>query len=880
MEKDNNQQNITSKKSKYLKKLLALALCASMLLSQATAFAAGEWTENETVLNKEEAAKNASIKQSVPPVPAEYNHAADAARVTFLVQKLDYEGNGYNGDMKTDYYLSYSVDKTGADNTVFVSLVDKKAGAVIETKQVTPGQTIQFDQLKTQKYVYTIEYLKDNQLRVVNGQGGGDTDTVVYDFVTSRIGGGFNELGIDVPTLKAQHVTRYVTDEEKPEELAKYTQTGDVATNEFRAAGKAEFKGYEYVAEKAPDSESSRGYVAAGYKEGTALLQYAKDYKQATVRYTTKDDGTARVLTFIINPDHPNFKDYYQKDSITTDDLALNKIMEVVNNPNRTPEDVARLNSPEFPFLLMFVSEELAPGQYNEGNDALGRPDPWVYETSKNWAVPKSNQDGKIVEGYSTKSLKHTLGLHNGHDKGNLYSEAQHYLVNEEGKYIDLDGNVVDKPTVIIGGLIQSLVNRTRTINAETIHYYRPLKGSVIVNYVDTAGAVIAPKVTDIADAPHNTAYDTEVDNKPLTIVADNGATYRYKEVQNGSADTIGKVVGGEELSVTYVYDLIPNDQGDVVVHYVDTEGNVIKSPVFDEKGADSDSPYDTTDKREKEITFNGKTYRYKEIQNGSDPEKGKIVGGESKNVTYVYELVPEKGSVKVNYVDEEGTVIKDPVFDEENADAGKDYDTAIDNKPKTIKTADGKEYELVKVHENSAAEQGKIVGGETLEVTYVYKLKNGGENPSEPPVIEPKGNVIVNYVDEDGNVIKKPVFDEKDQVVGKDYDTKDNKPKTITTEDGTTYELVPNKTKGNETGKVVKGDTEITYVYKKVEKKPVPKPNNNNPNNNPNNNGTNKSGKGPYTGDSNNIFLQAGLLAFAAIGLTLTLILKKRVKR
>lgn len=63
MEKDNNQQNITSKKSKYLKKLLALALCATMLLSQATAFAAGEWTENETVLNKEEAAKNASIKQ-------------------------------------------------------------------------------------------------------------------------------------------------------------------------------------------------------------------------------------------------------------------------------------------------------------------------------------------------------------------------------------------------------------------------------------------------------------------------------------------------------------------------------------------------------------------------------------------------------------------------------------------------------------------------------------------------------------------------------------------------------------------------------------------------------------------------------------------------
>ena len=712
-----------------------------MFLGQMTAYAAGEWTENEEVLNKDAAAKSASIAQDVPPVPAEYNHAADASRVTFLVQKLDFNGNGYNGDMNTDYYLSYSVDKTGADNTVFVSLVDKKAGAVLETKQVTPGQTIQFDQLKTDKYVYTIQYLADNQLRVVNGQGGGDTDTVVYDLITSRTGGGFNELGIDVPTLKAQHVTRYVTIDEPPVELAKYTQTGDVATNKFTAAGKAEFKGYEYVAEKEPDSESTRGYVAAGYKAGTALLQYGKNYKQATVRYITKDDGTARVLAFMINPDHPNFKDYYQKDSITVDDLKLNEIMAVVNNPNRTPEEVARLNSPEFPFLLMFVSEELAPGQYNEGNDALGRPDPWVYETSKNWAVPKSNQGGQIVEGYSTKSIKHTLGLYNGHEKGNLYSEAQHYLVNEDGKYLDLEGNVVDKPTVIIGGLIQSLVNRTKTIDAETVYYYRALKGSVVVNYVDTTGVVIAPKVTDIADVPHNTAYDTEIDNKPLTIVAENGATYRYKEVKNDSADPIGKVVGGEELNVTYVYDLIPDDVGDVVVHYVDTEGNVIKAPVFDEENANADSPYDTTDKREKEITFNGKTYRYKEIQKDSDPEKGNIAGGTSKNVTYVYELVPEKGSVKVNYVDEQGVVIKDPVFDEENADAGTDYDTAADNKPKTIKTADGKEYELVRVQEDSAAEQGKIEGGKTLEVTYVYKLKSGGENPDVPSVTDPKGN-------------------------------------------------------------------------------------------------------------------------------------------
>ncbi|SUN58210.1 muramidase-released protein [Streptococcus hyointestinalis] len=51
-------------------------------------------------------------------------------------------------------------------------------------------------------------------------------------------------------------------------------------------------------------------------------------------------------------------------------------------------------------------------------------------------------------------------------------------------------------------------------------------------------------------------------------------------------------------------------------------------------------------------------------------------------------------------------------------------------------------------------------------------------------------------------------------------------KPNTITTEDGTTYELV--RVDGSETGTVVGGKTtEVTYVYRKVTpaKKVVNKP-------------------------------------------------------
>ena len=48
----------------------------------------------------------------------------------------------------------------------------------------------------------------------------------------------------------------------------------------------------------------------------------------------------------------------------------------------------------------------------------------------------------------------------------------------------------------------------------------------------------------------------------------------------------------------------------------------------------------------------------------------------------------------------------------------------------------------------------------ERKDVTYIYKLK---EQPAQP-----KGNVYVHYVDENGNTIKTSVVDEKDQPVGK----------------------------------------------------------------------------------------------------------------
>ncbi|HEM6511727.1 TPA: MucBP domain-containing protein [Streptococcus suis] len=417
----------------------------------------------------------------------------------------------------------------------------------------------------------------------------------------------------------------------------------------------------------------------------------------------------------------------------------------------------------------------------------------------------------------------------------------------------------------------------------EVTYVYEEVKGDVVVNYVNTDGKVIATPVVDTKATSTGTAYDT-TDNKPEKIIEDaTGDVYYYKEVQTGSNET-GKVVEGT-TEVTYVYE----KAGNVVVNYITEDGTVIKTPVNDETNAKPGSPYDTTDNKPKTITTEdgttyelvrtdgnengsvegGKTtevtyvyrkveapvaktgnvvveyyntagekiaadvedtpettvgtvyetldykpttitkdglkYYYKEVKATSATEKGAVTEG-TTTVQYVYE---PGGSVTVNYVTTDGTVIKSPVKDEENAEPGKSY-TTEDNKPTTITTEDGKTYKLVP-NATTGDENGTITSGEDKQVTYVYE--------------EVKGNVVVNYIDTEGNVIKTPVEDTKSVSTGTAYDTTDNKPTTITTEDGTEYKLVPVLTKGEETGKVVEGTTQVTYVYQKVTT-PAPKPN------------------------------------------------------
>ena len=308
--------------------------------------------------------------------------------------------------------------------------------------------------------------------------------------------------------------------------------------------------------------------------------------------------------------------------------------------------------------------------------------------------------------------------------------------------------------------------------------------------------------------------------------------------------------------------------QGEVIITYIrENDGKEIKVQRQDTPKSDYNTPYDTTenDEQPKYIEFEGK--KYERVPAGdypvgkvdseghletSDPIKGKVEKPVSK-ITYVYKEVkedptkPKEGDVIITYVDENGKEIQKPRQDTPNSPYDTPYNTTEEGeKPNTIKTPDGKTYKIVpkgdypvgKVDgdghlESSDPIKGKVDKPRSI-ITYVYK-----EVKEEPT--QPKGNVYVHYVDENGNTIKRSVTDESNQPVGKDYDTVvDNRPKTITTADGKVYELVPqgNYPVGNvdgeghltttdpTTGKVIEGDKNVTYVYKLVKTPNVPTPN------------------------------------------------------
>ncbi|SFU39411.1 LPXTG-motif cell wall anchor domain-containing protein [Streptococcus gallolyticus] len=448
------------------------------------------------------------------------------------------------------------------------------------------------------------------------------------------------------------------------------------------------------------------------------------------------------------------------------------------------------------------IDEEAAP--VNDTYDTTDhKPSEINYDDHIYRLVPsltEGDETGTIVEGtievtYVYELVTGDVLVHYVDKDGNTISAD---VVDEENAPVNDTYDTTDhKPSEITyGGHTYRLVP-TLTEGAETgtvvegitevTYVYELVTGDVVVHYVDKTGNTISADVVDEENAPINDEYDT-TDHKPSEINY-NDHTYRLVPTLTEGAET-GTVIEGT-TEVTYVYELVT---GDVIVHYVDKDGNTISDDVVDEDGAPINDSYDTTDHKPSEITYNGHIYRIDTTATEGN-ETGKVVEGTTE-VTYVYELVT--GDVLVHYVDKDGNTISDDVVDEDGAPINDSYDTT-DHKPSEI-TYNGHVYRIDPTA-TEGNETGTVVEG-TTEVTYVYELVTG--------------DVLVHYIDKDGNTISADVVDEEDAPVNDDYDTTDHKPTEISY-DGHIYRLVPTLTEGNETGTIVEGTTEVTYVYELV---------------------------------------------------------------
>ncbi|HFU4188049.1 TPA: MucBP domain-containing protein, partial [Streptococcus suis] len=789
----------------------------------------GYWSEYATVLNKDEAAEAARLTPAPQVFPDGYIGDPTTGRMTFMILELsnskdatlgatEYNAGSFNHRTGLNYYIAFSVNRNSSDGTdTYAYLIDKTTNRIIDSKVLTTnGVGQEFDAIinatyidprSTGRFKFTMfvtelemknhktgETAITRSLNVAAGVGDGGDMSIVFNAMGSDRGEYTTFTG-PAPTFAPRQNTLYKvagTAIRVEEELARYVQTADLAGDNFTTSGEAVFADYELI--EKPTIVS--GTLASSYVIGGAEIRYNPSTKAQKGIITTKTDGTSRLITYAINPDHPDFLANYEKYKAMTRAefvenaatiLRLSERIDIIdafaeqekaiNDDKSTTDDekeaalsvlrkstMAQLNTVNDDFLITFVTKPIEPGGLNTENHAITGEAGYSYTSTKyKFQRRVRNSEGRqVVE--ITDTIGYTLGPFSGEPKASLdpNSETSYMLADSDGNNInDADGRPINFSGARISLPNSNLVNRNDQV------YYYAEKGGVKVFYVDEDGNEIKDEnlVTNHADTGSDYNLDT-TEIKPEKITY-KGEVYYYKEIDlttsnlvPPSANTdsekraivkIDEVTGTIEQDtlkeLTYVYE----KAGNVNVNYVDTKGNAISSKVIDVENGKPGDTYSTTDqKRDKIETATGE----------------------------VYYLVP-KGTYDVGTVGDDGNL------------------TAIGNN-----TATGID-----------AVSGDIESNVTKEITYVYQQA---------------GNVIVHYVTEDdtelsgttdtGATTAATVNDTTNGKPGERYDTKDLKPKTITTADGKTYALVEASTKGEETGTVEAGKTkEVTYVYKEV---------------------------------------------------------------
>ena len=742
-------------------------------------------------------------------------HYVDTEGNTIAADKDDLKGASLSE--KYDTAVDNKPEKiTAEDGTVYyITKAGLKDDSKPETGNVVEGKT-------DVTYVYEkagsviVNYQTEDGTPLVGTADGKDVASGAKDTDNGKPGSEYNTADNG---LKPNRIT---TAEGKVYELVPASTKGD----ETGTVESGQTKEVTYVYKEV------KGNVVVKYEdtEGNTLAEDEKDETDASlnVKYDTADhkkdeitkDGVKYYLTAkeLKDGSKPATGDVVE--GTTTVTYVYEKAGQVVVN-YQTEDGTPLVGVDPAGANVASGAKDTVDGKpgsdYNTSDNGMKPARITTAEGKVYELVPtatKGDETGKVVAGetkevtYVYKEVTGDVVVHYVDTEGNVIAEDKEDTkgASLNAKYDTTDNKPekIEKDGTVYYLTEKALKDDSKPENGDVVEgktevtYVYEKAGQVVVHYTDEKGNTIQADAVDTKDGKPNADYNTaDNDMKPNRITTPEGKVYELIP-QSTKGDETGKVKAGETTEVTYVYKEIT---GNVVVHYVDTEGNTLAEDTKDVENGSLSEKYDTTDNKPAKLEKDGTVYYLtaKELKDGSKPENGAVVEGTTE-ITYVYE---KAGNVLVHYVDEAGNTLQADAVDTKDGKPGAKYDTSDnDMKPTRITTPEGKVYELVPAS-TKGNETGDVEAGKTTEVTYVYK--------------EVKGNVVVHYTDEAGNTIAEDVKDTTDGSVSSAYDTSDNKPATITTKDGKVYVLVPTATKGEESGKVTEGTTEVTYVYKDV---------------------------------------------------------------
>ena len=740
-------------------------------------------------------------------------HYVDTEGNVIAEDKEDTKGASLNAKYDTTDNKPEKIEKDGT--VYYLTAKALKDDSKPENGDVVEGKT-------NVTYVYEkagsviVNYQTEDGTPLVGTADGKDVVSGVKDTDNGKPGSEYNTAD------NGMKPTRITTAEGKVYELVPAATKGD----ETGTVTSGQTKEVTYVYKEV------KGNVVVKYEdtEGNVIAEDEKDETDASlnVKYDTADhkkdeitkDGVKYYLTAkeLKDGSKPTTGDVVE--GTTTVTYVYEKAGQVVVNyqtEDGTPLVGVDANGANVASGAKDTVDGRPGSDYNTADNGMKPTRITTAEGKVYELVPtatKGEETGKVVTGetkevtYVYKEVTGDVVVHYVDTEGNVIADDKEDTkgASLNAKYDTTDNKPekIEKDGTVYYLTEKALKDDSKPENGDVVEgktevtYVYEKAGQVVVNYTDEKGNTIQVSAVNTKDGKPNSDYNT-ADNgmKPNRITTPEGKVYELIP-QLTKGDETGKVKTGETTEVTYVYKEIT---GNVVVHYVDTEGNTLAADTKDVENGSLSEKYDTTDNKPEKIEKDGTVYYLtaKELKEGSKPENGAVVEGTTE-ITYVYE---KAGQVVVHYVDEAGNTLQADVVSTKEGKPGAAYNTTDkDVKPTRITTPEGKVYELVPAS-TKGNENGSIEAGKTTEVTYVYK--------------EIKGNVVVHYTDEAGNTIAEDVKDTTDGSISSAYDTTDNRLATITTKDGKKYVLVPTATKGAETGKVTEGTTEVTYVYKEV---------------------------------------------------------------